>query len=58
MPRLQIRDVKEELDSLIAKCSQDNEDVARKLSQAKTAIYVLAVVQVSLIAHTLFSVLV
>jgi len=58
MPRLQIRDVKEELDSLIVKCSRDNEDVAHKLSQIKTAVYVLAVVQISLLAHALFGVLV
>ncbi len=57
MPQLRIRDVKEEMDALTVKCSETNSQLTQKLDQVKTAVYVLAVVQLGLVAHLLFSIL-
>ena len=46
MPRLQIRDVKDSLD-----------ETNSNLNKLKNAVYILAVVQIGLVAHTIFSIL-
>ena len=60
MPRLQIRDVKEELDTVrdgLDKLVINFNIQQSRLNKIKNAVYILAVIQLGLVSHLIFSVL-